>query len=113
MPVWPAIALVVLTTTTQAFAGDKPMPALEAVPTQGKAPLAVSFTGGSGGATFFGGIQIEFGDGERSAFCRPGRSCNNASADHVYVRPGTYTARLVGQGEGGQRVLTQLTITVE
>lgn len=82
-------------------------------PAQGSAPLSVTFTGGSGGASFFGGIQIEFGDGETGFFCRPGRSCKDTTATHVYAKPGTYTARLVGQGEGGQRELMAISIKVD
>lgn len=86
---------------------------LAASPAQGVAPLTVTFTGGSGGVTHFGGIQIDFGDGTNALFCDPGRSCRNATAKHVYEARGVYVARLVGRGEGSQQTLASITIRVD
>jgi PKD repeat protein len=86
---------------------------LTAKPTQGSAPLSVTFIGGSA-AVYFGGIQIDFGDGEQAAFCGPGRACSDVSVAHIYNNPGAYTVRLLAHGEGqGPNVLASLTITAQ
>lgn len=73
----------------------------------------VNFTGNSGGAAFFGGIQIDFGDGQTDFFCRPGSACKDATATHTYAKPGQYSARLLGQGEGKQTVVATTTLTID
>jgi PKD domain len=73
----------------------------------------VTFTGDSGGAAFFGGIQLDFGDGETDYFCRPGSACKGATATHAYAKPGQYTARMLGQGEGQQTVVATANVTIE
>ena len=85
---------------------------LAAEPARGSVPLTVTFVGGSGGATYFGGIEIDFGDGHRAAFCPPGRSCSSVTVVHLYSRPGNYRAQLLGNGEGqgGPSVVATVTI---
>jgi PKD repeat protein len=73
----------------------------------------VNFTGDSGGKAFFGGIQIDFGDGATDFFCRPGSACKDATATHAYAKPGQYTVRLLGQGEGQQTVVATATLTID
>lgn len=110
-----ALALALFSiATAAAFAGDRMSDKanLTGSVTKGPAPLAVTFTGGSASA-FFGGIEIEFGDGEKDYFCRPGKGCRDATANHTYARPGTYTARIVGHGEGTSLELASLAVTVE
>lgn len=85
---------------------------IAATPAVGPAPLSVTFTGDSGGAAFFGGIQIDFGDGSVEDFCRPGRACRDKSAVHVYSNPGTFSVRLVGHGEGTRLVLATVVVQV-
>jgi PKD repeat protein len=85
---------------------------LSADPALGVAPLAVTFTGGSGGAVFFGGIEIDFGDGQRAPFCGPGRACSGVKIVHTYAMQGSYTARLLGAGEGKGGPLALATVTI-
>ncbi|MEZ5856658.1 MAG: PKD domain-containing protein [Hyphomicrobiaceae bacterium] len=85
---------------------------LTASPVQGKAPLKVTFSGGSGGKVYFGGIMIDFGDGEQSLLCDPGRSCKDKAISHTYAKAGTYRVRLYGRGEGENSSLARVTITV-
>lgn len=73
----------------------------------------VTFTGDSGGAAYFGGIQIDFGDGEQDFFCRPGKDCNDATSTHVYAKPGQYCVRLLGQGEGQQTVVATTNVMIK
>ena len=80
-------------------------------PAAGRAPLSVTFTGHSGGATFFGGIEIDFGDGSVGAFCRPGAACRDVSVAHSYAKPGEFHVRLLGHGEGSEIVLATVTVT--
>lgn len=79
----------------------------------GPAPLSVIFTGDSAGAAFFGGIQIDFGDGATDFFCRPGKACKDTTATHIYTRPGDYIARLLGQGEGTESILATFAVKVD
>ncbi len=86
---------------------------LTAAPTQGKGPLTVAFTGGSGGKVYFGGLMIDFGDGQETLLCDPGRSCKDKAISHTYAKAGTYRVRLYGRGEGENNALASLTIKVD
>ncbi len=88
-------------------------PTLSAKPARGGAPLSVTLTGDSGGVTYFGGIQIDFGDGTNALLCDPGRSCRNAKAQRTYETRGVFVARLVGRGEGSHQALASITIRVD
>jgi hypothetical protein len=88
-------------------------PMLQATPASGPAPFAVQFIGRGDGATYFGGVSLDFGDGQMGAFCPPGQGCKEGSAQHVYLKAGTYTARLVGNGEGKGRVLASTRVEVK
>ncbi len=80
------------------------LPALEAsfaaTPTSGGAPLNVAFTDTSPGAPT--SWSWDFGDGATSAVQNP---------NHVYSKPGTYTATLTAANAGGSKSATE-TITV-
>lgn len=89
------------------------MASLVASPLNGPAPLSVTFIGDSAGATFFGGIQIDFGDGETDFFCRPGKACKDTTATHVYTKSGDFIARLLGQGEGKENILASVAVKVD
>ncbi len=81
-------------------------------PASGKAPLLVTFTANAYGS-FFGGIRINFGDGSSSQFCAPGiSSCTTKSLTHTYANPGTYTATMLGIGEGNNSTLASASVTV-
>lgn len=86
---------------------------LSASPQSGAAPLEVSFSVIGDGASHFGGVWLDFGDGEKILVCRPGSACRAASANHAYTQAGSYCARLVGEGEGAPILLGSLTITVD
>ena len=86
--------------------------ALTATATSGPAALVVTFTGNTGGATYFGGVHFEFGDGNTAPFCSPGNNCTTQSVSHTYSIAGTYTATLVGVGEGSNTILGTILITV-
>lgn len=101
-----AVLGLTVATAAQAVGG------LAATPLAGRAPLSVMFTGHSGGATFFGGIEIDFGDGSVGPFCRPGAACRDVSVAHDYAKPGAFTVRLLGHGEGEKTVLATVTVTV-
>ena len=70
-----------------------PVVALEAAPTSGPAPLIVNFRVAAAIAA-----EVDFGDGSKAALipvpvCR---DCPPLSvASHEYVRPGSFTARLL------------------
>jgi hypothetical protein len=66
-----------------------------------------------GAAAFFGGIKLEFGDGEQAFVCMPGARCRASSVNHRYAAAGRYVLRLVGVGEGGDQVLATRTINVD
>ncbi len=87
-------------------------PALSATPASGAAPLNVLFDGRGDGAAWFGGVMLEFGDGQSAPFCMPGQGCGAKTVTHRYERAGTYTARLRGNGEGNGRVLATVTVKV-
>lgn len=90
---------------------------LSATPISGAAPLNVTFTGASR-ENYFGGVFIDYGDGSTDSFCGNSstRLCNgqSLSRSHTYNSPGTYTAKLIGRGEGpgSNRTLESKTITV-
>lgn len=86
--------------------------ALTASPQHGPAPLSVSFTGGAGGATYFGGVWLDLEDGSKIQLCPPGMGCRETTVSHIYTSPGAYTARLVGVGEGQPDTLGTAEITV-
>lgn len=86
--------------------------ALTASPQQGPVPLSVSFTGGAGGATYFGGVWLEFEDGSNILLCPPGLGCRETTVSHTYTSPGAYTVRLVGVGEGRSETLGTAVINV-
>ncbi|WP_139015612.1 PKD domain-containing protein [Ensifer aridi] len=91
---------------------EAPAGGLSASPRSGPAPLDVIFSASGGGAVYFGGAWLDFGDGERTMVCRPGSGCRVASATHTYSQAGTYRARLIGEGEGERLLLGSVTITV-
>ncbi len=75
-----------------------------ATPTSGFAPLNVSFTGTSAGAT---GWSWDFGDGNWAG------DNGMQNPNHVYQLPGTYTVTLTAMTTGGNTTSTQsTTITV-
>lgn len=78
----------------------------------GPAPLEVTFSVHGGGTIYFGGVWLDFGDGERAMVCRPGSGCRKATATHTYSQTGTYCARLTGEGEGEPLLMGSVTITV-
>jgi PKD repeat protein len=86
--------------------------ALSAVPQGGGAPLQVTFTGDGGNATYFGGVELDFGDGQQQHVCPPGRGCKEIKVSHTYAKPGRYVARLQGIGEGKALVIGTVTVTV-
>ncbi len=77
----------------------------------GPVPLEVTFSAHGGGAVYFGGAWLDFGDGEKAMVCRPGSGCRETSATHTYSQAGTYCARLTGEGEGEPLLLGSITIT--
>ena len=83
-----------------------------ASPTSGAAPLLVSFTGNGGGRNYFGGVQVDFGNGDAALFCNPGFTCGSNTINYKYNAAGTYTAKLTGLGEGGTTTIGTATITV-
>lgn len=83
-----------------------------ALTAQVTAGQTVVFSGHGGGASFFGGVWLDFGDGEQALFCPPGSGCGETSTSHTYGQPGTYHAELVGVGEGGKSVLAEVTVAV-
>ena len=87
---------------------------LTGAPLQGAAPLTVTFTGASS-AIYFGGIQIDFGDGEQAALCLPGGPCADARVTHTYQAPGSYAVRMLGNGEGptGPKAIATLTVVAK
>ncbi len=85
---------------------------LNATPTSGVAPLTISFTGNTGSSSYFGGVQINFGDGQTEVFCDFGSECGMNSKSHTYTSAGTYDAKLVGVGEGSSSNLVTATVTV-
>ncbi len=72
----------------------------------------VTFHGQGDGASYFGGVWLHFGDGENAMFCRPGSGCRDNTIEHTYARAGTYEAKLLGVGEGTNKVLGAVTVTV-
>jgi PKD repeat protein len=79
-------------------------------------PLEVNYIY-TGGTTYFGGLRVDFGDGQSgamsSAVCASdGGPCRVASVAHKFASPGTYTATLVGIGEGNNTTVDTLSITV-
>lgn len=78
----------------------------------GPAPLEVVFSAHGGGAVYFGGVWLDFGDGEKALVCLPGSGCRETAATHTYPQAGTYCARLTGEGEGESLLLGSVSITV-
>ena len=72
-----------------------PVADFAAAPTNGIAPLTVTFTNLSSGAT---GYAWDFGDGNLSA---------DADPANVYTNPGTYSVSLIANGLGGTNTLTR------
>ena len=72
-----------------------PDAAFEATPTNGEAPLAVSFFNTSGGAVT--SSQWSFGDGANSTAMNP---------THVYTQPGVYSVTLTVSGPAGNDSVT-------
>jgi PKD repeat protein len=85
---------------------------LSASPRSGPAPLDVTFSAHGGGAAYFGGVWLEFGDGAKAMVCRPGSGCREASLTHTYTQTGTFCARLIGEGEGEAATLGSVTIAI-
>lgn len=73
---------------------------------------SVTFTGHGGGASYFGGVWLHFGDGQNEMFCRPGSGCRETTLNHTYAQAGTYEAKLLGAGEGESVTLGTVTVTV-
>src|SRR5205823_14445629 len=69
--------------------------AFSASPTSGVAPLTVSFTNLSSGAT---GYNWDFGDGDSST---------NQNPSNIYTNAGSYNVSLTAVGLGGTNTLTQ------
>lgn len=74
--------------------------ALSANPTAGAAPLTVTFTTKTVTGAFYGGVQLDFGNSSSTVVCNPGSSCAGKTITHKYHSAGTFTARLLGIGEG-------------
>lgn len=62
-------------------------------------------------SVYFGGVVLEFGDGQEAMVCLPGESCEANEITHVYAEPGPYTVRLLGLGGGAPDVLTTQSVT--
>lgn len=106
-----AIALATVVPSMNAQSG--PTASLEAAPMQGKAPLAVTFTG-QGSGRMEGIMLLDFGDGESD---RSISTVRGFKRTHTYQSPGTYTVRLQSGDYGGQRpavlqTVASLTIVV-
>jgi PKD repeat protein len=71
-----------------------PVTAFNGSPTSGTAPLTVSFSNTSAGATNY---AWDFGDGDTSALTNP---------SETYTNPGNYSVTLTAVGPGGTDVLT-------
>jgi PKD repeat protein len=71
-----------------------PVASFAARPTQGVAPLTVTFTNLSSGATNY---SWTFGDGQTSVLANPA---------NTYTNPGSYSVTLLGVGPGGANLLT-------
>lgn len=78
----------------------------------GDAPLNVVFTIQISGRSYFGGVWIQFGDGQKAMVCRPGSGCYAELISHTYERHGSYVALFVGVGEGGEDILGTVGIVV-
>jgi hypothetical protein len=74
--------------------------------------LAVTVTANGGGVSYFGGVFLEFGDGQRQLICRPGSGCRETKVVHHYAQAGTYQMRMVGLGEPEQKPLAEISVTV-
>lgn len=108
-----AIAVGLATVACSMNAQTGPKASLEASPTQGTAPLVVTFTGRSP-AQMEGVALLEFGDGESDASLPTVRGFERK---HTYRSPGTYTVLLKSGPHGGQRpavlqTVASLTIVV-
>ena len=85
---------------------------LTASAARGLAPLAVRFYADGGGKVYFGGVWLEFGDGQKTMACAPGAGCREICHDHVYAAAGAYEVRLVAQGESESQLLGALRVEV-
>ena len=75
-------------------------------------PMSVMITSNGGGITLFGGVSLDFGDGQHATVCPPGSGCRETVVTHAYAKPGTFTVKLVGRGEPDQKPLAEATVTV-
>lgn len=82
-------------TVTNGVAPPPPVANFTASPTNGVAPLAVTFTNTSTGAASY---NWNFGDGSSNTIANPG---------HTYTNAGTYTVTLTAVGAGGTNSLTR------
>lgn len=98
---------------TGATVTDAEKSQLTASAAKGAAPLVVRFCAEGGGKIYFGGVWLEFGDGEKAMACGPGMGCRQVMLDHTYRKPGEYEARLLGQMEGEEQELGRLRVEVE
>lgn len=89
----------------------QPTGSLNVSPTSGTASLKVTFTAATN-AGFFGGVMIDFGDGNTASILKPGGGEKSGTMSHEYTKAGTYTAQLIGVGEGSSTVLDTKTVTV-
>ncbi len=90
---------------------QKPAASL-AVSRAGGDGLDVSIVANGGGITYFGGVFLEFGDGDRQLICRGGEGCRETRTAHRYKQPGTFQVRMVGLGEPDQKPLAVVTVAV-
>jgi len=65
------------------------------------------------GLTYFGGFQINYGDGTSSdlgrGFSAPDK---RLIPNHTYTNPGTYKVQIIGRGEGVSNILITVIVTV-
>lgn len=104
-----AIALGILTSCMTAHTRSNS--SLEASPTSGTAPFAVTFTG-TGSGELEGVMVLDFGDGQKDHTISTIRGFRRT---HTYTTAGSYTAELRSGADGGQRpsVLTTVgTVTI-
>lgn len=79
---------------------------------RGGDPMEISVKTNGGGVTYFGGIFIEFGDGQRQLLCGPGQSCGAVQLQHRYMAAGKYRVKMVGLGEPDRMPLAEAVVLV-